>query len=109
MSAKAIPLRGPRVKHDGLIRISVGTSRKSTRWQSQELLWSQLLERLRSFQRTQETLAEYKTMPKSQKGEIKYVGGFVGGDLKGGRRLMTAVTNCWLCRLVADIVTSDIT
>jgi len=108
MSVKAIPLRGPRVKHDGLIRISVGTSRKSTRWQSQELLWSQLLERLRSFQRTQETLAEYKAMPKSQKDEIKDVGGFVGGELKGGRRLMTAVTSRWLITLDADNVTTDI-
>ncbi len=108
MGAKPIPIRGPRVKHDGLIRISVGTSRKSTRWQSQELLWSQLLERLRSFQRTQETLAEYKAMPKSQKDEIKDVGGFVGGELKGGRRLTTAVTSRRLITLDADNVTTDI-
>src|SRR5690606_27983069 len=80
------------------------TSRTSTSWKGQELLWSQLLERLAACQRTQETLQEYKAMPKSQKDDIKDVGGFVGGEVRGGRRLASAVVSRQLVTPDADDV-----
>lgn len=108
MTAQPIPIRGPRITHDGLIKISVGTSRTATSWRPQELLWSQLLERLSNCQRTQETLKEYRAMPKSQQDDIKDVGGYVGGELRGGRRLARAVVSRQLVTLDADDVTCDL-
>lgn len=74
------------MKNDRTIIISVGAGRKSTDWQRQELLYTEFIERLRTPERTFETYAEYMKYPKSKQDEIKDVGGFVGGALKGKRR-----------------------
>ena len=73
------------VQYDGPITIAVGQSRRSTQWQNRDLMWSQLVNRLEIPERTQESAKEYKALPKVQRDEIKDVGGFVGGVLKGGR------------------------
>lgn len=73
--------------NDPTIWISTGGSRHSKTWKNQEIKWSVLLGRLQTPTRTQETQAEYFRMPADQQGSIKDVGGFVGGTLKGGRRV----------------------
>lgn len=72
--------------NDRQIRISTGTGRRAVLWTEQRMYWSQFLEKISHPERTTETLAEYKSLPKRTQDELKDIGGFVGGTLKGGRR-----------------------
>lgn len=92
------------LKYDGPVQIAVGHSRRTTNWQNNEVLWSELVTRLNQPTRTQETQSEYATMPKARKDEIKDVGGFVGGTLKGPRRKVDAVASRRLLTLDIDSV-----
>ena len=65
--------------NDRLLVISVGNSRKSTNWVRTEIMWSEFVNRLRTPQRTPETIEEYLNMTKAQQGQLKDIGGFVGG------------------------------
>lgn len=47
-------------------------------------------------------------MPKSQRDDIKDIGGFVGGELRGKRRLSSAVASRYLITLDADNVSCDL-
>lgn len=71
---------------DGELVLSTGTSRKDTNWRPVRMHWSDLLKRLRSPKRTAETVEEYAAMPHAQKGDVKDVGGFVGGTVWGSRK-----------------------
>lgn len=93
------------LKYDGPITIATGSSRKSVNWKNEEILWSAFAKRLEEVTRTQETLAEYKAFAKARRDEIKDVGGFVGGTLKGGRRKADAVIQRRLITLDLDYVT----
>lgn len=95
------------LKHDGPLTIAVGRSRKETNWKNRELTWSELLAQLSETTRTRETVAEYAKMAKGQQDEIKDVGGYVGGVLKGGRRKAEAVAWRQLLVLDADFVQGD--
>lgn len=88
--------------HDGLIKISVGRSRKETRWQSKELKWSELIEKLSKTVYTEESFEEYKQLPKAEQDDIKDVGGFVGGTLIGGKRGRDTIDKRNLITLDAD-------
>lgn len=92
------------IKYDGSLTLYVGGSRRETVFSSQELLWSDLTKRLEQTTRTQETTAEYHALPKGKQGDIKDVGGFVGGVLKEGRRKATAVSSRQLVTLDMDYV-----
>jgi len=96
-----------KIKHDGPLTIAVGRSRKETDWKNREMLWSQLVERLSRTTRTGETYEEYRKMTKAQQDQIKDVGGFVGGTLKGGRRKTDAVVWRQVLTLDADYVKGD--
>lgn len=72
--------------NDRKIIISVGASRKSTNWQRQEINYSNFIKKLKTPVRSSETLEEYLKLPKSKQDDLKDVGGFVGGALKGVRR-----------------------
>lgn len=91
----------PAVGHDGTLQLSVGASRKETHWRPKETTWSRLCERLSKPTVTAETAAEYKAAPKSRRADIKDVGGFVGGTVKGGRR--TAGSVGWRSLLTLDL------
>lgn len=93
------------MKYDGQITIATGASRKSTKWKNETILWSDLAKRLATVTRTTETAQEYKLMPKPKRDEIKDVGGFVGGTLKGGRRKAEAILERRLLTLDLDYVT----
>lgn len=94
-----------KLKYDGPINIATGSSRKSTSWKNEEVLWSTFAERLQTVTRTQETLAEYRAMSKPRRDEIKDVGGFVGGAVKGGRRKAETIMQRRLLTLDLDYVT----
>lgn len=72
--------------NDRRIIISVGASRKSTNWQRQEINYSDFIKKLETPVRSSETLEEYLKFLKSKQDDLKDVGGFVGGALKGVRR-----------------------
>lgn len=76
----------PALENDGTLQLAIGRSRKETAWKNQEMEWSELLAKLKTTTRTRETFARYQKMPKHEQAELKDVGGFVGGMLKGGRR-----------------------
>lgn len=71
------------------MKIATGASRHSIDWTVGDWSWSELLDRLRTPHRTSETVSEFAAMPPGQKAGIKDVGGFVGGELVGGRRKRT--------------------
>lgn len=104
----AAPQPGLSIKYDGTITIATGRSRKDTSWKNREMSWSQFLEKLSTTTRTRETLEEYKKLTKPQQDQLKDVGGFVGGALKGGRRKADAVVWRQLLTLDADFVQGDL-
>ena len=86
------------LKHDKKLLIAMGRSRKASQWQNKSLLWSEFLDKLAATTRTRETVAEYASLPKGERDNIKDVGGFVGGYLKNGKRNNASVVNrCMLC------------
>lgn len=89
-------------QNDIKIKISTGTSRKSPSWHAQELYWSEFVEQLKTPTRTEETFAEYMGLRKAQQDELKDVGGFVGGELKGEQRRNENAGNRYLVTLDAD-------
>lgn len=90
--------------YDGVVTIAVGSSRRCTQWQNKEMLWSELVKRLEVVTRTQESKEEYKRLPKAKRDDIKDVGGFVGGTLRGGRRKADAISQRRLITLDMDSV-----
>lgn len=59
--------------------IALGLKRSNTTTKQYSWDWSQIVERLSSAQRTEETAQQYADMSKSQKVEAKDVGFFIGG------------------------------
>ena len=92
-------------KFDGMIILATGKSRKETHWKNKNMLYSELVEKLRVTTRTPETYEEYKKMSKVERDNIKDVGGFVGGSLKNGRRKAENVQSRTLLTLDLDYVT----
>lgn len=90
------------MKHDRKLRISIGKSRKSLNWDIQEIYWSELVNKLGSPIRTTETYEEYKKLDSNTRGNLKDVGGFVGGILKDNRRKAENVVSRSLICLDAD-------
>jgi len=110
MSTQINPqLKPVKLKHDGKITIATGRSRHETEWKNREMQWSQLVDKLSQTTRTRETLDEFDKMIKSQQDELKDVGGFVGGTLKGGRRNSTNTAWRHIITLDADFADPDFT
>lgn len=89
------------------LTISVAPSRYAKKWEPKTLTWDQLANQLAATTRTRETTAEYAQMSREQKAEIKDVGGFVGGVLRGGRRRKDAVLARYLVSLDLDQAKTD--
>lgn len=96
-----------KIKHDGEIHLAIGSSRTERSWKNRTMSWTEFVERLRRPTVTQETIADYKKMPKSQQDGIKDVGGFVGGWLKEGKRKRGYAQQRSLVTLDADSTTLD--
>lgn len=94
------------LKHDKLLDVAYGNSRKTKVWKNKQTLWSDLLDRLATTTRTSETVAEYKEMGREQQANVKDVGGFVGGYCANGSR--TSVTARSLVCLDADFADADL-
>ncbi len=97
-----------KLKHDSLLTIATGRSRKEFNWKNKEILWSDLVKKLSETYRTSETYDEYKKSSKTSRDEIKDIGGFVGGTLREGRRKANNVVWRQIITLDADFVKGDL-
>ena len=88
------------------ITISLGSSRKSTDWKPITTEWGALVEKLASPKTTSETMEEYNTMDKEARQNAKDIGGFIGGYVKGTRKLED-VSSRSVITLDADYAPAD--
>ena len=68
------------------LKISTGNSRMDKKWNLAEMELSEFRDRISLTHRTAETVEQYRKLGKAKQDDIKDVGGFVMGTLKGGRR-----------------------
>ena len=68
------------------MKIAVGNSRMDKKWKNRDISWEDLCQKVSSTIRTTETVEEYRKLKKGAQDNIKDVGGFVGGQLREGRR-----------------------
>ena len=66
--------------------ISIGNSRMDKKYNGLEISYGVFISRLSKTKYTAETMAQFKKLSKGKQDDIKDVGGFVLGKLKGGRR-----------------------
>ena len=68
------------------MKIAYGNSRMDKRWKNKDIPWETLKDTMRTTKRTTETVAEFRKMSKARQDAIKDIGGFVGGELREGKR-----------------------
>lgn len=66
--------------------LSVGNSRMDKKYNGLEMTYEEFISRLSKTTYTAETMEQFKKLPKGKQDDIKDVGGFVLGKLKGGCR-----------------------
>jgi predicted P-loop ATPase len=66
--------------------ISVANSRTSRHWKNINVSWDEFLDKVKTTIRTAESIEEYRKLSKPKQDEVKDVGGFVGGNLREGKR-----------------------
>lgn len=90
------------------MKIAYGNSRMDKKWKNTDISWEDFCSRVKTTQRTSETVEEYRKMRKGGQDSIKDVGGFVGGHLKDGRRKKGNVISRSMLTLDMDYGTSTI-
>lgn len=90
------------------MKIAYGNSRMDKKWKNSDISWKDFCSRVKTTQRTTETVEEYRKMKKGGQDSIKDVGGFVGGHLKDGRRKKGNVLSRSMLTLDMDYGTSSI-
>lgn len=88
--------------------VSVGNSRMDKKFNGQEMAYEEFAKRLSQTTYTAETMEQYRKMPKGQQDDVKDVGGFVLGKLKGGRRKKDCVLSRSAVTLDMDYGTEGI-
>ncbi len=84
----AAPLR-----YDKEVNLATASSRMAKKWANKSMLVSELVQKLSITTRTQENVEEFKELPKNERDNLKDIGAFVGGMLKGGNRSKDSVAN----------------
>lgn len=95
------------LQYDDTVEIATGYSANSKVWKNTKLRWSKLLSKLSEAVHTSETHAQFMRASKADQGQIKDVGGFVGGYLEKGQRKKTSVSYRTLVTLDIDFSHSD--
>lgn len=90
------------------MKIAYGNSRMDKKWKNTDISWEDFCSRVKTTQRTTETVEEYRKIRKGGQDSIKDVGGFVGGHLKDGRRKKGNVLSRSMLTLDMDYGTSTI-
>lgn len=89
------------------MRITTGTSRTSKKWSPRAISYPEFLQQISKPTVSRETLSEYLALTVPEQAELKDVGGFVGGTLKGTGRKTANVTARSLVTLDADNMTAE--
>lgn len=95
------------VKNNCRFSIAVGRSRLDKVWHNEETTWSQFLDRISNSISTGETAEQYAHLPKSKKGSLKDIGGYVGAVLTDGIRQKAHVKAKTLITLDMDNAPDD--
>lgn len=90
------------------MKIAIGNSRMDKKWKNTDISWEDFCSRVKTTQKTTETVEEYRKLKRGQQDDIKDVGGFVGGHLKEGRRKKNHVLCRSLLTLDMDYATADV-
>lgn len=91
------------MKHDKLINIAIGRSRKEINYVNKSISYLDFINNyIKNTKYTKENYKEYINFSKDIQDNIKDVGGFVGGFLKDGKRRKDTVINRSLVTLDAD-------
>lgn len=99
--------RANELQHSRDIHIATASSRTSAKWKNNQMPLSDFLDKLSGHTKGIETHSEYLAMPKAKQDELKDVGGFVGGLLKGGKRNAHSVSYRDVITLDADYADRD--
>lgn len=84
------------------LAVYVTTNRKARVYQAAPMSLQELIDRLKVSQAIPHTIEAYKALPKAQQDDLKDIGGFVLGELEGGRRKAGAVLSRCAAVLDAD-------
>ncbi len=84
------------------LNIAYGNSCMAKKWSNKTITWEALGERLKTTIRTSETVEEYEKMKRADREAAKDKGGFVGGQLSGGRRKRECVASRSMLTMDAD-------
>ena len=90
------------------MKVSVGNSRMDKKWNLVEMSLDEFRDRIFTTHKTAETIEEYKKLSKAKRDDIKDIGGFVLGMLKGGRRRKDCVISRSGLSLDLDYASPDI-
>ena len=90
------------------IAVSTGNSRMEKKWNLKEMELSEFRDRISQTIRTSETMDQYRKMSKAQQDDVKDVGGYVLGRLKGGRRKKDCVLSRSALTLDMDYAHADV-
>ena len=90
------------------LHVSTGNSRMDKKFNQVEMEYADFAKRLSQTTHTAETMEQYKKLPKGKQDDIKDVGGFVLGKLKGGRRKKDCVISRSAVTLDMDYGTEGI-
>lgn len=90
------------------IAVSTGNSRMEKKWNLKEMELSEFRDRISQTIRTSETMEQYRKMSKAQQDDVKDVGGYVLGRLKGGRRKKDCVFSRSALTLDMDYAHADV-
>ena len=99
-----------RIKLNRVEKLTIATGLRATSktWKNEETTWAELAAKLAVPVRTSETVAQYQAATRKERGQIKDVGGYVGGYLRGGTRKPQNVIYRSLVTLDLDYATEGV-
>lgn len=71
------------MQNDKILKISVAQNRKSFKWFTNEIKWSEFVQKISKPIRTTESYVQFMNLKKSQQDELKDVGRFCCRRIKG--------------------------
>ena len=96
------------LNNDRTLNIALGDNRKSINWKNKTMPWMEFLKKISNSEDTGETYQHYMSASKSEQDNIKDIGGFVGGKLKGKKRKVSEVVSRSMLTLDADFAKDDL-
>lgn len=90
------PEKNIKLAYDGEIHLAVGASKTEKKWKNRQMSWSDFIQRLKTPTVTQETVEDYKKMPKSKQGEVKDVGAFMVKRRTTEKRKHATAKSCYV-------------